>query len=378
MSNLHHVGLDVHARSIVAASVQGEGRASLLFKIDHDVARLKKELAKLGAPETLRVVYEAGPTGYGLCRELRKAGFGCDVIAPSLIPKRPGDRVKTDRRDACALAELSRSGMLRAVSVPEPHQESLRDLVRARESAKSDEKKAGQRLDKFLLRYGRRPPAKVKKGSAAHTAWLKAQTFTDGALTLVFEEYLTELAHQEQRVARLDATLEAQAALLPPESQAVVRGLMALKGVAFLSAVTLVSELGDIPARFPRAKSLMSYAGVTSREYSTGESIRRGSITKCGNAHVRRIAGEAAQAHARAGSVVPCQKVLSRRKQLSASVINIAERADRRLGRRFRHLTLKRGKERNVAVTAISRELLGFVWAIAVAASKGAPAAESK
>jgi len=362
MSRLHYIGLDVHAGSIAVAVADDEG-VRVLGKIEHDIPKLKKLLARVGPPASLRLVYEAGPTGFGLCRGLRGDGYVCEVIAPSLVPHRPGDRVKTDRRDACGLAELSRGGLLQAVVVPEPEREALRDLVRARESAKAWEKKARQQLDKFLLRHDRRPRDKMTKWTHKHMAWVRAQTFTDPTQQLVLNEYLIELEHQEQRVQRFDTSLEEAAARLPEVTQKVIHALTALKGIRFLSAVSLVAELGDL-MRFGHPTQLMSFAGVVPREHSTGDSVRRGSITKCGNTHVRRIVGEAAWAYSRERAAAS-KVVRSRREGLSAQVVQIAERADQRLHKRYWWL-LKRGKATNKAVTAVARELLGFVWAVGV------------
>jgi transposase len=362
MKKVYHVGLDVHARNITVA-VAEERQVQSLGTIPHDLVKLKKLLAKFGQPGGIKVVYEAGPTGYGLCRSLREAGYECEVIAPSLIPSMPGDRVKTDRRDAEKLARLSCAGMLTAVWVPDGHFEALRDLVRARESAKCWEKKAGQQLDKFLLRHGRRPTEKLTKWTGKHLAWVRAQRFEQAAQQRAVEEYLSEYDHQRERVKRIELHIQATAEQLPEEHQAVLRALVALKGVRFLTAVTIVSEIGDM-MRFSHPSQLMSYAGVVPREHSTGDDVKRGSITKSGNAHLRRVIGEAAWSYAR-GLPTPSSAIKKRRVELSAEVIAIAERADQRLHRRYRVLTA-RGKHKNKVVTAVSRELLGFVWAVGV------------
>lgn len=366
MKVLRHVGLDVHAQSISVAVADESGTRSL-GKIPHDIARLKRLLKKLGKPGELKIVYEAGPTGFGLCRELRTAKYSCDIIAPTLVPQQPGERVKTDRRDAQKLAYFSLAGLLQPIWVPGPAQEALRDLVRARESAKACSKKAGQRLDKFLLRHGRRPQEKMSKWTQKHLTWIRSQRFDHELKQLAFEEYLAELDHQRERVKRLESALHEAAENLSAEQQAVVRALMALKGIRFLSAVTIVSEIGDM-YRFSHPTQLMSYAGLVPREHSSGESVRRGAITKSGNAHLRRIVGESAQSLVR-GLSTPSRDMKIRRKGLSAGVITIAEKADKRLHARFRRLTA-RGKPRNKAVTAVARELLGFIWAVAIEAQQ--------
>lgn len=292
MKKLHYVGLDVHARTIAVAVADDAGVRSL-GTIEHDLPKLKKLLARVGSVDDVGVVYEAGPTGYGLVRALRATGYECDVIAPSLIPKMPGDRVKTDRRDAQKLAQLSRGEMLTAVWVPEVQQEALRDLVRAREAAKSWERKAGQQLGKFLLRHGRRPPEKMTNWTDKHLAWVRSQSFDERGQQVAFKEYVTEYDHQRERVKRIEQHLHDLAADLSEEHQAVVGALVALKGVRFLTAITIVSEIGDM-MRFSHPTQLMSYVGVVPREHSSGDTIRKGAITKSGNAHLRRIIGESA------------------------------------------------------------------------------------
>lgn len=366
MDKLHYVGLDVHARTVAVAVAAG-GKAQSVGIFEHDVPKLRKILRKLGRAESLRIVYEAGPTGYGLCRLLRKAGYRCEVVAPSLIPTMPGDRVKTDRRDAKKLAMLAQAELLTYVYVPEVEQEALRDLVRARESAKEWQKKAGQQLDKFLLRHGRRPTLKMTKWTMKHMEWVRSQRFTQPAQQTAFEEYLAEYEHQCARVKRLDDYLLASVDQLPAEQQAVVRSLVALKGVRFLTAVTVVSEIGDM-MRFSRPTHLMAYAGVVPREHSSGDTVRKGAITKTGNAHLRRIVGESAWSYSR-GLSGASKEIRKRREGLSASVVAIAERADHRLRKRYRELA-GRGKHKNKVVTAVARELLGFMWAIAVEAQR--------
>jgi transposase len=278
MQKLHYVGLDVHARTIAIAVADGHAVRSL-GTIDHDVPKLRKVVQKIGPVSDLHIVYEAGPTGYGLCRALRDADYGCEVIAPSLIPTMPGDRVKTDRRDAKKLAMLAQAGLLTPVYVPEVDQEALRDLVRAREAAKESQKKASQQLDKFLLRHGRRPGEKMTKWTMKHMAWVRSQRFAQTAQQTAFEEYLAEFEHQCERVKRFDGHLLAASDQLQPGQQAMVSALVALKGVRFLTAVTVVSEIGDM-MRFSHPTQLMAYAGVVPREHSSGDAVRRGAITK--------------------------------------------------------------------------------------------------
>jgi len=374
MKKLYYIGLDVHARTIAVAVADGRSVRSL-GAIEHDVPKVLKLLRKIGPMGNLRIVYEAGPTGYGLCRALRSAGCNCEVIAPSLIPSMPGDRVKTDRRDAEKLAMLAQAGLLTTVYVPELEQEALRDLVRAREAAKEWQKKSGQQLDKFLLRHGRRPAVKMTKWTTKHMNWVRSQRFEQPAQQTSFEEYLAEYDHQCERVRRLDDHLVAGAEQLRPEQQAIVRALVALKGVRFLTAVTVVSEVGDM-MRFGHPTQLMAYAGVVPREHSSGDTVRKGAITKAGNAHLRRIVGESAWSYSR-GLSGAGKDVRKRREGLSAPIVAIAERADHRLRQRYRALS-GRGKHKNKVITAVARELLGFIWAVGVQAQLEHARAPSK
>jgi transposase len=364
MRELRHVGLDVHATSISVAIADGDGVRSVC-KVEHTVGRLLKVLKKLGKPGELKVVYEAGPTGLGLCRALRDAGYDCDVIAPSLVPQTPGERVKTDRRDAEKLAYLSMAGMLEAIWIPSEEDEALRDLVRARGSAKESAKRAGQQLDKFLLRQGRRPPVSMRKWTEAHLKWVRSLRFEQRAQQLACDEYLAEYDHQRERVKRLEGRLHEAAESLGAEQQAVLGALQGLRGVGFLTAMTIQSEIGDM-TRFSHPTQLMKYAGVVPREYSSGERVRRGSITKTGNSHIRHVVGEAAQSLVR-GRATAGATVKKRREDLNPMLVSIAEKADQRLHKRF-HQLINKGKERNKAVTAVGRELLGFIWSVAVEA----------
>jgi transposase len=364
MRVIKHVGLDVHAASIAVAVVDGEGIREL-GKVPHDVPTLKKLLAKIGEPEELRIVYEAGPTGFGLCRALRSWGADCVVIAPSLMPTMSGDRVKTDRRDALKLAQFSFGKLLQEVHLPEPEQEALRDLVRAREAAKKSQTQARHQLSKFLLRHAIKSKTTMTNWGAAYMAWLPTLRLNHSALQHTLEEYLAEVIHQTERVRRIEGHIEKAAPGLGEEQQAVVAALQGFKGVRFLSSISIVSEIGDM-TRFSHPTALMSYVGVVPSENSSGDSVRRGAITKSGNAHLRRVVGEAAWAYAR-GIATPGPSIRQRRAGLSPAIVEIQERADHRLRTRFRALSAK-GKHRNKVVTAVAREFLGFIWAAAVQA----------
>lgn len=357
--SLVFVGLDVHKETIAIATARsGRGPAVVADVVPHDWPKLLKRLERIADRDRLRVCYEAGPTGYDLARRLNAAGIACTVVAPSLIPTCKGLRIKTDRRDAGRLAQLFRSGELTAVTIPEEHVEALRDLERARGDAKADERTARQRLDKFLLRHSR-----IWSGGTRwthkHLAWIRSQTFAEKAQQRTLEAYLLALDQASGRVEQLTTDIEelvANSALAP-----LVTALQALKGVQLITAVTLAAEIGDY-ARFARPSQLMAYLGLVPSEHSSGGSRRQGGITRTGNKHARRILIEAAWSyrfrprHSKA--------IAARRARASPQVQAIAEKAERRLSRRFERLQ-QRGKSSRQAVTAVARELVGFVWAIA-------------
>ena len=364
MKIIKHVGLDVHAQSISVAVASPDGVVSL-GKIGHDVSRLKKLLAQLGDPGELRVVYEAGPTGYGLCRSLREWGADCAVIAPSLMPRATGDRVKTDRRDAKKLAQFSFGGLLTEVHIPGPRREALRDLVRAREAVKKDQTRTRQQLSKFLLRRGLKPPKTIAKWSKGYLPWVRTLRLDEPAAQYAIEEHIAEVEHQSERLKRIEGHLREVSADLPAETAALVSALQCFKGIQFLTAITVASEIGDM-RRFARPTELMSYTGVVPGEHSSGDRVRRGAITKSGNAHLRRIIGEAAWSYSR-GISTPGPSILKRRQGLSPKITQILGKADHRLRARYRALSAK-GKHRNKVTTAVGRELLGFIWAVGVEA----------
>jgi transposase len=274
-----------------------------------------------------------------------------------------GERVKTDRRDAVKLVRNYRAGELTAVWVPDAVHEALRDLVRAREAAKKDQLRAKHRLVKFLLRQGRRPPTGVKPWTRNYLAWVKHEVhFEQMAQEATLLDYLHEVEHAETRIARLDRAIEEAVKLTPPKMRAVIEALQTLRGVAQVAAVTIVAELGEV-SRFTRARQLMGYGGITASEHSSGASHWRGGITKTGNAHLRRVVVEAAWAYRHRPNV---GKVLRRRQaSVGEEVCEIAWKAQHRLHTRYRKL-MARGKEKGKVVTAIGRELLGFIWAIGV------------
>jgi len=366
-----YVGLDVHAETIaVAVAEGGGGEVRSLGTLPNAPAAVAKLLRKLGPPTRLRICYEAGPCGYVLHRQVTELGVDCVVVAPSLVPTKPGDKVKTDRRDALKLARAHRAGDLTAVWVPDDAHEALRDLTRAREDAREEVQRARARLRGFLLRQGLPPPAGVKPGTVRHRDWLARLEVSQPAHQVVLAEALTTLDQATARLARLEAAIAEQLTSSPLAP--LMGALQCLRGVAVVTAATLVAELGDL-TRFASPRQLMAYAGLVPGEHSSGGRTRRGSITKTGNTHVRRVVVEAAWHYRhppRVGATL-------RRRQAGqpAAVIEVAWKAQRRLHKRFGRL-LGRGKLKQEAVVAVARELLGFLWAIArqVAAPAARPA----
>jgi transposase len=360
--SIRFVGLDLHAETIAVAVAEADGEVRSFGVIPNRPEAVRRLVRKLGPAQGLRVCYEAGPCGYVLYWQLTQLGVHCDVIAPTLVPVKAGDRIKTDRRDALKLARSYRSGDLTAVWVPDEEHEALRDLVRAREAAKKDQLRARHRLHKFLLRRGLQPPEKIKTWTASHLDWVKTLRLQQPAQASTLLDYLTEVEHAVQRIKRLECAIDQAIEAAPASIRAVIDGLQALRGVARISAATLVAELGQL-SRFPRPKQLMGYTGAVPREHSSGAQVRRGAITKTGNAHLRRILVEAAWSYRHR----PCLRgeLLRRQKNASEEVRGIAWKAQHRLHSRYARLAA-RGKLKQHIVTAIARELAGFVWAIGV------------
>ena len=298
MSKIRFLGLDVHAASIAVAVAEPNGEVRSIGVFPNRFESVRKFIAKLGPVNQLRACYEAGPTGYVLYWQLTALGVACQVIAPSLVPVKAGDKVKTDRRDAEKLARCYRAGDLTAVWIPTPAHEAIRDLVRAREDAREDQQRARQRLGKFLLRHGWKPPEDVKKNwTNKHMDWIKRQVrFEIAALQAAFLDYVHEVEHAADRLDRLEKAIDDAIATAPTEIQEVVQALQALRGVGKIVAVSIVAEVGSL-SRFTNPRQLMSYSGMVSSEHSSGARIQRGGITKTGNAHLRRVIVEAAWAY---------------------------------------------------------------------------------
>jgi transposase len=356
-----YIGMDVHQESIAVAYIAQDHGAEVTYlgTIGTRQADIDQIVRTLQSKAThLIFVYEAGPCGYWLYRYLSRKGYHCWVVAPSLIPKKAGDRVKTDRRDAVQLARLMRSGDLTPVYVPQVEDEAIRDLTRARDETIGDLKAAKSRLKAFLLRHDIRYTGRATWG-AAHLRWLSEVVCPTPAQQIVFQEYVRAVNEHTERLERLEQELKehVQSWRLNP----VVEALQALRGVQFTVAVTLVAELGDL-TRFEHPTELMKYLGLTPSEYTSGERRRQGSITKAGNTHARRVLVEGAWAYRYPAKV---SRHLQLRLEHQPTVIQaISWKAQVRLCKRYRRL-LARGKHANQVVVAIARELVGFMWAIA-------------
>jgi transposase len=356
---VHYIGLDVHKETI-AVSIAPQNstevrRYGIIGGTLDAVDKLVKKLAQNNVE--LHLVYEAGPCGFVLCRHLRNKGIHCEVIAPSLIPRKASDRVKTDRRDADQLARLYRAGELTAIHVPDQEDEAIRDLVRARTSGMTDQRQARNRLKGFLLRLGFRYTGK-SSWNDAHKRYLSSLVMPQGPQQIAFQEYIHAINDATDRLERLAKAVED--ALPGWKWEPVARALMSLRGVQVLTAMTLVAEVGDF-SRFDDPRSLMHFFGLTPSEHSSSDKRVQGGITRCGNAHCRRVLTEAAW-HYRLTPKVS-ETIQKRQQGQSKPVRLIAWKAQERLHKRFRQLSAK--KKSVVAATAVARELVGFVWAIA-------------
>ena len=362
MSKIRFIGLDVHAETIAIAVAEPNGELRSLGTIPNRLESIRKLVSKLGPVKNLRVCYEAGPTGFVLYWQLTQLGVDCVVIAPSLIPTKAGDRVKTDRRDAEKLARCFRAGELTAVWVPTKEQEALRDLVRRREAAKKDQLRARHQMGKFLLRQGKKPTG-MKAWTKAYLEWIKTHVhFEESALEATLADCLAEVDHVAERIVKLEKSIEEEVKKAPPQMRAVIEALQALRGVAQTTAATIVSELGSL-TRFASPRELMGYSGLVAREYSSGNRIQRGGITKTGNGHLRRVVVEAAWAYQHRPNVTGFLLRRQKNLELSEEVKKIAWKAQYRLNKRYKAMAA-RGKNKNQIVTALGRELLGFIWAI--------------
>jgi transposase len=362
-----YVGLDVHKMSMDVAIAEpgADGETRYYGRIGGDLEALDKVTRKLQATGAqLQFAYEAGPCGYQVYRHLTAQRWPCLVAAPALIPRRPGDRLKNDRRDALTLARLFRAGELTAIRVPDADDEAMRDLTRAREDAVSVERRAKQRTAALLLRHGRRYPGKTTWGRG-HWRWLTQQVMDHPAQQIVLQEYLDAVREATARVERLTGQIRE---LIPQWRRAPwVAAYQALRGVSLIVATTVVAEVGGL-SRFHNPKELMAYLGLVPSEHSSGASVRRGHITKTGNGHARRVLVEAAWAYRLRARVT--RPLLQRQEGLPERIRQIAWKAQLRLCARYRRF-LAQGKAKNTIVTAIARELAAFIWAIGKAVEPG-------
>jgi transposase len=346
-------------RNAVAIAESGRaGEVRFFGEIDNTgpaTAKLVRKLA--GKYHRLTFCYEAGPTGYGLYRQLESMGYECVVVAPSLIPKKPGDRVKTNRRDALNLVKLMRAGELTAVWVPDPRHEAMRDLTRARGTAVEDLRAKRQQVTSLLLRRGLNYPGK-KTWTKAHMSWLASQKLEHLEQRIAFEEMMLAIRQAQERIERLEEAI--RAAVSDWSLAEVVTALMAMRGIDLVSATTFLAEIGDL-SRFQTPRELMAYLGLVPSEDSTGDTVRRGPITKAGNRRARRTLIECSWSYQHPPRVG--KKKQDKVAAAPRAVREIAWKAQCRLCARYRAL-IRKGKAKNIAVTAIARELAGFIWAI--------------
>jgi len=345
--------------AVAIADCGRSGEVRFVGEIENSAAATAKLVRKLAAKyERLTFCYEAGPTGYGLYRQITGLGHDCLVVAPSLIPTKPGDRVKTNRRDALSLVKLLRAGELTAVWVPDPRHEAMRDLTRTRGAAAEDLRRKRQQISSFLLRQGLHYPAGRKTWTKAHMTWLMSQKLEHAEQRIAFEEMLLALRQAQDRIERLEQAIRAA---VPDWSLAeVVTALMAMRGMDLISATAFLAEIGDL-SRFQTPRELMAYLGLVPSENSTGDTVQRGPITKAGNRRARRTLIECSWSYQHPPRVG--KEKLAKVAAAPPAVREIAWKAQCRLSARYRAL-VRRGKGANVAVTAVARELAAFIWAI--------------
>ena len=355
MQQLTHIGLDVHKETIAVAVLRPDTVTFDERIIPNTPEAVRRLLARYPDPSSVATCYEAGPTGYDTHRLVTSLGFDCDVIAPSLIPKRSGVRVKTDRTDARNLARLHRAGELTSIRVPTPSEEAVRDLVRAREEIKADKRIARQRIRSFLLRYGKRYPKGSDRWSSRFEVWLRALRFDEPFAQIAFQHLLGAYFMRDSQLGAVDTQIE-ELALLEPLATDVAR-LRAFRGIDTLSAVTILTETCDF-RRFPSASAYMAFTGLVPSEHSSGASRHQGSITKTGNVHIRRVLVESAWAYRYAPAVRG--KLKKRQEGQPPEVVAYSWAAQCRLNTTYRKLTARKGA--NKAVVAVARELSGFVW----------------
>lgn len=359
MKKILYVGLDVHKESIsVAVAANDEEEVRFLVTIPNHFTALESLIRKITSTGAIPCfVYEAGPGGYTIYRCIRELGHVCIVTAPSLIPRKPGDKIKTDRRDAMMLARLYRAGELTGIYVPEPDDEAMRDLFRARCVAKQAGKEARQNLLSFLLRNGIQYSG-TRYWTKMHWNWLHALSLSHPVQQLTLQEYIDAILQCQVRVARIEDML--RQSVTGWRHEGLVKRLQVLRGVSFLTAVGLVSELGDL-RRFPSARHLMAYAGLVPSESSSGQKIRRGGITKTGSSHVRWLLVESAWSYRQKAR--KSAYLLKRQPDTSQAAKELSWKAQVRLCGRYQRL-LHKGKPKGKVIVSIARELAGFIWAL--------------
>jgi transposase len=352
-----YVGIDAHKKDLFIAMLIGNDPTPVTWQLANEAQAVRRLVRKLEreAPGAIRVFYEAGPCGYALQRQVTTSRVSCDVVAPALIPRKPGERVKTNRRDARKLVELGRAGLLTAVQPPTPEDEAVRDLARARDDAREDLQRSRHRLGKLLLRRGLHFSG--RNWTRAHRQWIDSLTWMHAAERAVVDDYLLAIDHTEARLRELDARLAEVAESEPYRTP--VGWLRCFRGIDTLSAMLILAELHDF-RRFASPRALMAYLGLVPGEDSSGEKHRRGRITRTGNALVRRVLVETAWHYQHRPSVGVA--LTRRRKGQPGRVIAIADKAQQRLCRRFRTLIAEHKPAPKIAV-AIARELTGFLWA---------------
>ncbi|WP_426452172.1 IS110 family transposase [Paenibacillus sp. S-38] len=367
-----YVGLDVSKEKIAVAIATENRDEPVRFwgTIPHTKEAVRKLVKQLAKDDEIKldVCYEAGPTGFQLYRWFLELFVNCSVVAPKALDG--NKRIKTDKRDAIRLAQLYRARELTEIYVPTPEDEALRDLVRAREDAVQDMNRHKQRLTKFLLRHQLHPPGGTKLWTSAYENWLDTLRFTDACEDIVFQEYRNTIREAANRIGRYEKEMERQASAGCQAT--MIQALQGLHGIALVTATTLAAELGDLAGRFAFAPQLMSYSGLVPSESSSGGSRRQGRITKVGNAHIRRVLVEAAWTYRSKPAVR--RALRERQKELSSEIIEISWKAHKRLHHKFNRLSF-RGKNKGTIVTAVARELLGFIWAIAKEVQKQRAAA---
>ncbi|MGG1311587.1 IS110 family transposase [Cohnella laeviribosi] len=361
-----YVGLDVSKEKIsVAIADSGREPARYFGVIAHRPETVRRLLKKLGTPDQLELCYEARPTGFELYRWITAMGYSCTVIAPSHTPSRPGDQVKTDRRDSERLAQLFRAGELTAVHIPSREDEALRDLIRLRADAKEDLHRCRQRIIHFLLRRMIQQPAEMKRRwSKKYREWLEKLTFDYESEQLTFQEYLYAHRECEERLKRVEAAMVEQA--LKGTRAEIIQAVQALRGIALTTAITIVAEIGSF-RRFRSPAQLLAYLGMVPRKYSSGQTVKRGSLTKTGNRNVRRVFIEAAWSYRHRPAVKG--ELAKRLENQNPEFQSISWKAQYRLHNKYLRL-LRRGKHSNLAIAAVARELVGFVWAVACEAER--------